>query len=168
VPAITVTDLAEWTVGPAGANVDLLNPVACTPGGSTCVGMDGTASPSSAEIETKATFDVFAGETYNLSFIIPVVSEPDSLQVQFGSHVATIASPTVGSFSFDFTIGISEAGIRLSFANLAPPNNIGPGLDDITLTRTQAVPEPSGLMLLGSGLLVPATLSVVRRFAARG
>lgn len=156
---IPTTTLTNFTVGPSGANVDV---VGCGATGN-CVDLDGSGSAGPATITSKTLFNVLAGERYRLTFDVPTGTEPDSLMASFGTYFsqtfAGYSFPLMQSPEFDIT---TSGSARIAFANLAAPNNFGPYLTTVTLEMIRAagspppggtVPEPATLGLLAAGLL---------------
>lgn len=159
-PGLSKTTLVNWTVGPSGANVDVGN--FC---GSNCVDLDGSFASAAARMATNTLFPFLAGEQYTLSFSIPTGTQTDPFTVTIGSYL----SQTFSAYSFPiapllaFTIGTSGSA-EIAFENLdSSPDNFGPYLDQVTLTRTAdpgvvvppptGIPEPASLALLSVGLL---------------
>lgn len=155
--ALSKTDLANFTVGPSGANVDVIG---CS--GGNCVDLDGSGATASTTLTSKPLFNVLAGERYRLSFNFPTGTETDDVTASFGSYF----SQTYSGYSFpltqssEFDIG-TDGSARIAFSDLNSPNNIGPYLSQVTFERIRdagnpntppdTVPEPAALSLLGLG-----------------
>ena len=70
------------------------------------------------------------------------------------------------TLAIGFTV-LDPASIGVSFSS-SSADNVGPVLDNVSFTRSAAVPEPGALTLLASGLFAISALGVSRRRAAYG
>lgn len=134
------------------------------PGNGLFLDMDGSQSDA-GRIETKATFDLSASETYRLTFNygrnLSLTGNPDTLSFGIGSFFDSISIPaferTPFSFaSYDFTT--SASGARLFFEADGGDNG-GPVLDNVVLSIVDdddngvgVVPLPGAATLLLAGL----------------
>lgn len=153
--AFAATSLANWNV--VQGNVDVLPHLghACGAGAvGNCLDLDGTGSPAPAIIETTSSFSFIAGEEYELTFDFRTGTANDSFTVSLGAFF----SETFSGYGFPFevtrTFAIGADGSApIRFALGPTPNQAGPYLDTVTLTRTADVPAPAAIGLFGLGLL---------------
>ena len=138
----------------------------------TCVDTVGAGATSGQKIETTSDLALSSGSLYRLTFDLGNWTEHGSGSIyDIGPHSATVRV-TVGTYSEDFsftnpdapasitrTFVYSGGSVRLAFENTA--SNLpfaGLILDNISL---EEIPEPSSILLLGSGML--ALLGARRR-----
>ena len=153
-------------------NVDVVGPadgfgyLCVGPESGNCIDMGGTGGAYQGILQSNTDFSLVPGFTYDLSFDL------------VGSQRGTTASTTVtfGSYDHTFVLGSTDqAGTGglvnvlvtvsspqssyLTFTDNTSTTDIGALLDNvqITETATPAVPEPSSLLLLGSGLAALAS-----------
>lgn len=172
-PALSATSVGAFSAI-NGTNVDILGgalfgSLCVSPESGNCIDLDGSGGKSQGDLESTIAITLNRGIRYTLSF--------DLIGSQRG--VTTSTTVSLGPYSKTFVLGSSDDkdGIvsvqftvpsttvtHLEFQSNTP-GNIGALLDDVSLTsnRTSTVPEPSSLVLLGSGLLGLAFRSVKQR-----
>jgi hypothetical protein len=109
------------------------------------------------------------GQIYTLSFALASEGTSGSeVQVLFPSGSSTgsqiFTAPlrganfwdTWGTFSEDFTATASDVAIR--FVGLADGSALDAGIDNVSISSLQAVPEPTSLFLFGTGLICVGAL----------
>jgi hypothetical protein len=109
------------------------------------VGSDGTLSQ---------TFSDTAGQHYTFSFwFASVGDDPSDFSAHWdGTTLLSLTDPNTGSNWSEFSFDVVGTGSdTISFAERDDPAYMA--LDNISVTPSQVVPEPSSLLLLGSGLL---------------
>jgi hypothetical protein len=123
------------------------------------VGSDGTLSQ---------TFSDTAGQQYNISFWIASVGDnPSDFSVTWdGTTLVSLSNPNTGANWSELTFSATGTGSdTLTFSFRDDPAYIG--LDNISVTAQSgtSVPEPSSILLMGSGVLAMA--GVIRRKLGR-
>jgi len=121
--------------------------------------LDLVGNTGNGAIASTASFDLIAGNTYNVSFggllqgFSPGGLQTTSFTVSLGSLSSTQTADATGAlYSVDFTSLFNESGAQLGFATLTAPDSVhGVVLDSIVLSVT-AVPEPQSWALLSAGL----------------
>jgi PEP-CTERM motif len=158
-PALGVTSAGAFTAI-NGTNVDILGGglfgnLCVSPESGNCIDLDGTGGNSQGDIETGA-ITLFHGTHYTLSFDL-IGSQrgvTTSTTVSFGPYSKTFIlssnDDTDGIVTVSFTVP-STMVTHLQFQSNTP-GDIGALLDNVSIT-TSTVPEPSALVLLGSGLV---------------
>jgi PEP-CTERM motif len=156
-----------------GTNVDVVGPadgfgyLCAPPESGNCVDMGGTGGDAVGQIQLTTPLNLAAG-VYDLSF--------DLIGSQRG--ISSETTVTFGSYSQTFTLAsgddtdgivinqavtITGGPTQLSFVDDGANNNVGALLDDVVITSpaTSVTPEPSSLLLFGTGMIGLA--GVVRR-----
>ena len=162
-----------------GTNVDIVGPgngfgaLCASPESGNCVDLDGTGGNPQGILQTVNSITLMPGVNYLLSFDL----------VGSGRGVATSTSVAFGPYSHTFVLssGDVSSGIvtnqlvtvsTTTVANLTftsnTPGEAGPLLDNVLITTAAAsLPEPSGAILLGSGLMICLALARKRKAPAR-
>ena len=146
-----------------GTNVDVLGAsdgyqYLCS-GVATCVDLGGSGGNPFGNLESNTTF---AAGTYDLSFVLSGSGRglTTTTEVEFGNFSQSFTLPSGGP-NVDFSEFVSTTGGTLDFILTDSANgNIGTILDSASVSAT---PEPSSLVLLGSGLLSGAGALMRRR-----
>jgi hypothetical protein len=156
---VTVTDLTRWTV--TQGNVDILGSAfGCTG----CIDLDGTASPATAIIETKDTFDFLGGVTYTFQLFFSGGTEAEEVTLSLsGGSISEVHGN--GASVFDaFASWPSDFSSTIRIGVGGPVNNLGPYLDRVLVTYEAAViPLPAAAPLLLAGLVAMGALALRRR-----
>ena len=169
------TSITGWTVvGPAGTDVGVCNTNFAQSGisflaedGSNWLDLTGLNSNSTEGVQQIVATTI--GDSYTLSFWVGNVDSPST---GFGvtSTVNVLANGTsLGKFTnnctvctttqqwmqFSDTFTATSASTTLAFLNADPGTDNTNGLDNLVLTDNgpAGVPEPSSIVLVGSGLL---------------
>jgi PEP-CTERM motif len=161
-PALGVTAVGAFSAM-NGTNVDILGgglfgSLCVSPESGNCIDLDGTGGKSQGDLETTA-ITLIRGIHYTLSF--------DLIGSQRG--VTTSTTVSLGPYSKTFVLGSADDKdgiVSVQFAvpsttvshlefRSNTPGEIGALLDNVSITSSpvSTVPEPSSLVLLGSGLL---------------
>ncbi len=162
------TSMPGWTVN--SGSIDVIAPTywPASPGGGNSIDMNGASAGSISQ-----SIMTLPGATYTLSFYLaanPDASTNPQVLVSFGgySQVYTFIMPCcgwTGSMGWQL-ITINDIPIDSSLATLTftslTSGNAGAAISDVTMydAPPPSVPEPSTLVLMGSGL---CGLGVVRR-----
>ena len=168
-PGLTVTTTVGNFNVLAPTNVDLLGPgtnqnygYLCAPGVSQCVDLNGSGGTSSGSLESNM---FFAPGQYLLSFnLIGSGRGPTtSTLVSFGDYYQTFTlasgDNTTGVISNQLVMVTGE-GSYFTFEDMNGNTNIGSVLNSASVATT---PEPSSIVLLGSGLLAGVRMLSSRR-----
>jgi hypothetical protein len=178
-PALGVTSAGAFSAV-AGTNVDIVGPgngLCAAPESGNCVDLDGTGGNPQGVLRSNSGITLEPGTTYDLSFdlIGSQRGTATSTTVTFGSlYDATFSlgstDDTDGIVSMiPITVG-SPTTAFLTFTSNTP-GQIGAVLDNVAITSsanaTSPVPEPSTLILLGSGVMGLCLLTRLRRALRR-
>jgi hypothetical protein len=178
-PGLTQTSVGAFsTIG--GTNIDILGGatfggLCVAPESANCIDMDGSGGNSEGILQSNTSFTLLPGVDYYLSFdlIGDQRGSTASTTVTFGSYsqMFTLASGDVTSgivVNQLVTVSTTTPGVFLTFTSNTP-GNVGDLLDNVLLTSSSptGVPEPSSMMLLGSGLLLGSAALARRRRQAR-
>jgi hypothetical protein len=167
--------LAQTSVGQFstidGTNVDIVNGSFCAaPESGNCVDMDGTGGNSQGVLQSNSSFLLVPGTSYFLSYDL-IGSQRGvtaSTTVSFGPYTQTFVllsgDDSTGIVTNQLVTVSSPTTTFLTFASNTP-GNIGNLLDDVLITSSAAnsVPEPSGTILVASGLLLGWAVLAFRR-----
>lgn len=119
------------------------------------VGSDGSVSQ---------TLSTVAGQTYDVSFWLANDGDlPNDFSASFGGTplVSLSQAPAMPYTLYSFVETSSSGSTLLNFTERNDPGYWG--LDDVSVVGAVATPEPSNLVLTGSGLLALAVLLVFRK-----
>ena len=153
----------------APTNVDLLGPgpgqnygYLCAPGASQCVDLNGTGGTSQGSLQSNI---FFAPGQYLLNFnlIGSGRGQTTSTQVSFGDYYQTFTlasgDNTTGVISNQL-VTVNGDGSYFTFEDMNGNTNVGSILNSASVAIT---PEPSSIVLLGSGLLAGVRMLSSRR-----
>ena len=167
-PGLTVTTTVGNFNVLAPTNVDLLGPgpgqnygYLCAPGVSQCVDMNGSGGTSQGSLQS----NIFFGPgQYLLSFnlIGSGRGQTTSTQVSFGNYLQTFtltSGDTTTGVIFNQLVTVT-GGSYFTFQDLNGSTSVGSILNSASVAIT---PEPSSIVLLGSGLLAGVRMLSSRR-----
>jgi hypothetical protein len=164
-----------------GSNVDVVGTadnygfLCAGPESGACVDMSGSGGDSVGQIDLTNPLNLAAG-VYELSFDLVGSGRGDTTMttVAFGDylHTFTLASGDITSgIVVDALVNVSGGPTQLTFTDDSPNDNIGALLDNVSISSVSAVttsavaPEPSSLMLFGTGMLGVAGMLRRKLFA---
>jgi hypothetical protein len=145
--------------------------ITCRGGIGGCIDLDGSIG-NAGDFESAATLNLLAGNVYTLTYYFSGnqrSGSADSMTVTFGGSSNTHTNIASNAPFAGFTIVVAPAAnttSKILFSH-AGGDNIGLILDDVTVDVRSvggAVPEPTSLLLLGTGLAALAA-SRLRRSA---
>jgi hypothetical protein len=159
-----------------GTNVDVVGAgngwgfLCAGPESGNCVDMGGSGGNAFGQIELTTPLNLAAG-TYNLSFdlIGSGRGETTSTTVEFGSYSHTFVltgSDYASGVIINQAVTVTGGPTQLEFINNGISDaNVGALLDNVEITSPAVTPEPSSLLLLGTGVLGLAGLFRLKRLA---
>jgi hypothetical protein len=171
-PQLTVTSAGAFTAV-NGTNVDVVGPangygyLCASPEGGNCIDMDGTGGNPQGQLQSNT---LFSAGNYLLSFDL-VGNERggnSTTTVTFGNYDTsfTLASTdTTSGIVTDELVTLTSSGYLTFTSNDPAGDEAGTALDNVVVSSvtSSATPEPSSIVLLGTGLLTVAG-SLKKRF----
>jgi len=155
--SLNYNSFSNWTV--SNGTVDVVSNggwgISCAGGSGKCVDLDG--STGDAGVLTSNILSLAAG-TYTFSFDISGNQRgygQDFMTMTLGGFLnqsfSLVSSDPWTTKTYNFTV--SSATSDYIVFNHAGGDNVGIMLDNVSLTMTSNVPEPSSMILFGLGLL---------------
>jgi hypothetical protein len=148
------TTLINWNLL-NGSNIDVGSFTAqCT---GNCVDTQGSGGNPNSDIETKSSFLFSAGVQYTIMFDFGNTGGTNQDELRIGTlfdETFSTATTPPGTVTRTFTPA-SDQTATIRFTDLGPADNVGATLDNIVVSSSQTstgVPEPSTILLLGSGV----------------
>src|ERR1035437_4528689 len=149
-----------------GTNVDVVGPantspsLCAAPESGNCVDLGGSFGNPVGQLQLTTPLNLAPG-VYDLSFDLIGSGRglTTSTTVTFGSYMNTFvlaSGDTTSGIVIDQAVTVAGGSTQLSFVDNDPNDangNIGALLDSVVITNPSATPEPSSLMLLGTGVL---------------
>ena len=146
-----------------GTNVDVVGPgnglgfLCAAPESGNCVDLGGTGGNPMGQLQLTTALNLAPG-VYNLSFDLVGSGRgvTTSTTVTFGSYTNTFvlaSGDTTSGIVINQMVTVAGGSTQLLFVDNGANGNVGALLDSVVITNPSATPEPSSLMLLGTGVL---------------
>ena len=162
------------TIG--GTNVDIVGPgffpsLIVAPESGNAIDLDGSGGNPQGVLQSNSAVSLVPGVDYLLSFdlIGSQRGNTTSTTVTFGSFDQTFvlsSSDDTDGIVVDALVTVTTPESEFLTFTSNTPGNMGALLDNVSIASASPIPEPSSLLMLGSGLVALAGFSR-RKFAAR-
>jgi len=160
------TSLTNWNVL-SGSNVDVgAFGGLCGPSPAQCIDTQGTGGNSDADIQTKSTFAVGPGFTYDFAFTLTNGGGSNSFLLTIGSFSTLISTPAYsdGAHDVSFTLA-SNPNATIRITDQGPADSVGIYVGQIVFSSTAntSVPEPATIGIVGVTLIGLAAFRLRQR-----
>jgi hypothetical protein len=159
-----------------GTNVDIVGPgffpsLIVAPESGNAIDLDGSGGNPQGVLQSNSAVSLVPGVDYLLSFdlIGSQRGNTTSTTVTFGSFDQTFvlsSSDDTDGIVVDALVTVTTPESEFLTFTSNTPGNMGALLDNVSIASASPIPEPSSLLMLGSGLVALAGFSR-RKFAAR-
>jgi hypothetical protein len=146
--------LANWDIVQGSVDV-----VSCFTPAERCIDLDGTTPGSLPTIiDTKQSFGITAGNSYDLALSIVFIQGLDPFTLSFGSFSQSFAGNTNITTVLSF-VADADGSSKVRFAlNTPSNNNFGNWLTSFSLTETAGAPPPPPPPPVPSVIPLPASV----------